>query len=308
MTIISCSSLKKKYKDESRHALSGLDLSVDEKTVFAFLGPNGAGKTTTIKILTGMMKPSGGVAMVAGEEVKLNSVRLRKKIGYLGQEPRMYGWMKGLELLIFVGKVFGFSNTECKKRANEMLLMAGLSEAANKKISAYSGGMIQRLGIAQAMMGKPEVLFLDEPTSALDPIGRKEVLEFVQNLKQDITIFMSTHILSDAERICDTVAIIDKGQLVVQGKMQELKKRFASKQIEIVFEALEDLLSFINAAKVMNWEIASNEELRKITINSIDIDRVKHESLELISAKHFSIDKFEMKDAGLEDVFVKLVR
>ena len=308
MTIISCSSLKKQYKDGSRLALSGLDLSVDEKTVFAFLGPNGAGKTTTIKILTGMMKPSGGVAMVAGEEVKLNSVRLRKKIGYLGQEPKMYGWMKGLELLIFVGKVFGFSNTECKKRANEMLLMAGLSEAANKKISAYSGGMIQRLGIAQAMMGKPEVLFLDEPTSALDPIGRKEVLEFIQNLKQDITIFMSTHILSDVERICDTVAIIDKGQLVVQGKMQELKNRFASKQIEIVFEALEDFLSFIIAAKVMNWEITSNEELRKITINSIDIDRVKHESLELISANHYSIDKFEMKDAGLEDVFVKLVR
>jgi ABC-2 type transport system ATP-binding protein len=308
MTIISCSGLKKKYKGESRLALSGLDLSVDEKTVFAFLGPNGAGKTTTIKILTGMMKPSSGVAMVAGEEVKLNSVRLRKRIGYLGQEPRMYGWMKGMELLIFVGKVFGFSNAECKKRANEMLLMAGLSEAANKKISAYSGGMIQRLGIAQAMMGKPEVLFLDEPTSALDPIGRKEVLEFIQNLKQDITIFMSTHILSDVERICDTVAIIDKGQLVIQGKMQELKKRFASKQIEIVFETPKDFLSFINAAKIMNWEIASNEELKKITINSIDIERVRHESLELISTNHFSIDKYEMKDAGLEDVFVKLVR
>jgi ABC-2 type transport system ATP-binding protein len=308
MKIISCSGLKKQYKDESRLAIAGLDLSVDEKTVFGFLGPNGAGKTTTIKILTGMMNPSGGVAMVAGEEVKLNSIRLRKKIGYLGQEPKMYGWMKGLELLIFVGKIFGFSNTESKKRAYEMLLMAGLSEAADKKISAYSGGMIQRLGIAQALMGKPEVLFLDEPTSSLDPIGRKEVLEFIQNLKRDITIFMSTHILSDVERICDTVAIIDKGQLLVQSKMQELRKRFASKQVEIVFETLEAFFSFINAVKAKDWEIASNEELRKITINSIDVDRVKHESLELISANHFSIDKFEMKDAGLEDVFMKLVK
>lgn len=307
MTIISCSNLKKQYKDESSLALSGLDLSVNEKTVFGFLGSNGAGKTTTIKILTGMIKPSGGEAMVAGEEVKLNSVGLRKKIGYLGQEPRMYTWMKGLELLIFVGKVFGFSNTESKKRANEMLLMAGLNEAANKKISAYSGGMLQRLGIAQALMGKPEVLFLDEPTSALDPIGKKEVLEFIQNLKQDITIFMSTHILSDVERIYDTVAIIDKGQLLVQGKMQELRNRFTSKQIEIVFETFEDFLSFINVAKGMKCEIASNKELRRITINSLDIDRVKHESLELISANHFSIDKFEMKEASLEDVFVKLV-
>jgi ABC-2 type transport system ATP-binding protein len=307
MTIIKCSNLKKQYKGESVFALSGLELSVEEKTVFGFLGPNGAGKTTTIKILTGMMKPSDGNAVVAGEEVKLNSVRLRQKIGYLGQEPRMYGWMKGLELLIFVGKVFGFSNAESKHRANEMLRMAGLSEAAHKKISAYSGGMLQRLGIAQALMGKPEVLFLDEPTSALDPIGRKEVLEFIQNLKKDITIFMSTHILSDVERICDTVAIIDKGQLVVQDKMQALRKRFASKQIEIVFETLEAFRSFISAAKGMNWEIVSIEEFRKVTINALDIDRVKHESLGLISAHHFSIDRFEIKDASLEDVFVKLV-
>ena len=289
-------------------ALSGLNLSVEEKIVFGFLGLNGAGKTTAIKILTGMMKPSGGKAMVANEEVKLNSVRLRKKIGYLGQEPKMYGWMKGLELLVFVGKVFGYSTTESKKKAIEMLDLAGLSDAGNKKISAYSGGMLQRLGIAQALMGNPEVLFLDEPTSSLDPIGRKEVLEFIQDLKYDMTIFMSTHILSDVERICDTVAIIDKGQLLVQDKMQELRKRFASKQIEIVFETHDVFQSFINAAKNMYWEITSDEELRKVTINSLDIDRVKHQSLELISTNHFSIDKFEMKDAGLEDVFVKLVR
>jgi ABC-2 type transport system ATP-binding protein len=307
MTIISSVGLKKKYSRESKEALSGLNLSVEENTVFGFLGPNGAGKTTTIKILTGMMNPSGGKATVAREEVKLNSVGLRRKIGYLGQEPKMYGWMKGLELLIFVGKVFGYSNTESKKKANEMLDMAGLSDAANKKISAYSGGMLQRLGIAQALMGKPEVLFLDEPTSALDPIGRKEVLEYIQNLKHTMTIFMSTHILSDVERICDTVAIIDKGQLLVQDKMQELRKRFASKQIEIVFETHDAFQSFIDAARSMNWEITLNDELRKLTINSLDIDRVKHQSLALISSKHFSINKFEMKDAGLEDVFVKLV-
>jgi ABC-2 type transport system ATP-binding protein len=306
--MIKCSGLKKQYKGDSIYALSGLDLSVEKNTVFGFLGPNGAGKTSTIKILTGMMKPSGGEAMVAGEEVKLNSVSLRKKIGYLGQEPKMYGWMKGLELLVFVGKVFGFSNSESKKRANEMLNLAGLSESANKKISAYSGGMLQRLGIAQALMGKPEVLFLDEPTSALDPIGRKEVLEFILELKQNTTIFMSTHILSDVERICDSVAIIDKGQLVVQDKMQNLRKRFASKQIEIVFESIDSFLSFIDIVKGMKWDFILNEEYRKITINSVDIDRFKHECLNIISANIFSIDKFEMKDAGLEDVFVKLIR
>ena len=207
-------------------ALSGLDLSVKENTVFGFLGPNGSGKTTTIKILTGLMKPTSGEATVAGEEVKANSIRLRQKIGYLGQEPRMYGFMRGMELLVFVGKVFGFSHVESKKRAGELLDIAGLSEAANKKISAYSGGMLQRLGIAQALMGKPDVLFLDEPTSALDPMGRKKILEFIMHLKKDITIFMSTHILSDVERICDAVAIIDKGKLVIQGSTGVEKEVF----------------------------------------------------------------------------------
>lgn len=308
MTIIKCTGLKKQYKGDSVYALSGLDLSVEENSVFGFLGPNGAGKTTTIKILTGMMNLSGGEATVAGEQVKLNSVSLRKKIGYLGQEPRMYGWMKGLELLVFVGRVFGFSQTESRKRAYEMLDLAGLMEAANKKISAYSGGMLQRLGIAQALMGKPEVLFLDEPTSALDPIGRKEVLEFILELKQNTTIFMSTHILSDVERICDSVAIIDKGHLVVQDKMQNLRKRFASRQIEIVFESTDPFLSFTDIVKGMKWEFTLNEEDRRITLNSADINSLKHECLDIISANHLSIDRFEMKDAGLEDVFVKLVR
>lgn len=307
MTIIKCVGLEKRYKGESEFSLSGLNLSVEEKTVFGFLGPNGAGKTTTIKILTGMMKPTGGDAVVAGEQVRLNSVSLRRKIGYLGQEPRMYGWMKGLELLVFVGKVFGYSEAESKKMAHEMLEMAGLNNAANKKISSYSGGMVQRLGIAQALMGKPEVLFLDEPTSALDPIGRKEVLEFILQLKKDMTIFMSTHILSDVERICDTVAIIDKGKLVVQDKMLELKKRYAAKQLEIIFETPEGFLSFSNEAIGMNWDTVLNPELRKVTLQSPDIDRVRHECLGLISLHHFSIDKFEMKDAGLEDVFVKLI-
>ncbi len=307
MTIIKCDGLQKQYKGETGFALSGLNLTVEEKTVFGFLGPNGAGKTTTIKILTGMMKPTGGEAVVAGEQVRLNSVNLRRKIGYLGQEPRMYGWMKGLELLVFVGKIFGLSEAESKKRGNEMLLMAGLSEAANKKISAYSGGMLQRLGIAQALMGKPEVLFLDEPTSSLDPIGRKEVLEFIQQLKQDMTIFMSTHILSDVERICDTVAIIDQGKLVVQDKMLELRKRYAAKQLEIIFETPAAFLSFLKEAKGMDWDTVSNAELRRVTIQSPDIDRARHESLGLISVHHYSIDKFEMKDASLEDVFVKLI-
>ena len=306
--IINCRGIKKQYTGESSFALSGLDLTVEENTVFGFLGPNGSGKTTTIKILTGLMKPTSGDATVAGEEVKVNSIRLRQKIGYLGQEPKMYGYMRGLELLVFVGKVFGFSHVESKKRACELLEMAGLGEAADKKISAYSGGMVQRLGIAQALMGKPEVLFLDEPTSALDPMGRKEILEFIRNLKKDLTIFMSTHILSDVERICDSVAIINKGKLVIQGSMQELKKKYSSQQIEVGFETRESMQSFIDAFRDLNWDIVINDEINKLQINALNIEQIKNKIFEFISVNHFSISKFEILDASLEDIFVKLIQ
>ena len=306
--IINCRGIKKQYTGESSFALSGLDLTVEENTVFGFLGPNGSGKTTTIKILTGLMKPTSGDATVAGEEVKVNSIRLRQKIGYLGQEPKMYGYMRGLELLVFVGKVFGFSHVESKKRACELLEMAGLGEAADKKISAYSGGMVQRLGIAQALMGTPEVLFLDEPTSALDPMGRKEILEFIRNLKKDLTIFMSTHILSDVERICDSVAIINKGKLVIQGSMQELKKKYSSQQIEVGFETRESMQSFIDAFRDLNWDIVINDEINKLQINALNIEQIKNKIFEFISVNHFSISKFEILDANLEDIFVKLIQ
>lgn len=306
--IINCRGIKKQYTGESSFALSGLDLTVEENTVFGFLGPNGSGKTTTIKILTGLMKPTSGDATVAGEEVKVNSIRLRQKIGYLGQEPKMYGYMRGLELLVFVGKIFGFSHVESKKKACELLDMAGLGEAANKKISAYSGGMLQRLGIAQALMGTPEVLFLDEPTSALDPMGRKEILEFIQHLKKDMTIFMSTHILSDVERICDSVAIINKGKLMIQGSMHELKKKYSSQQIEMGFETRESMQSFIDAFRDLNWDIVINDEINKLQINALNIEQIKNKIFEFISVNHFSISKFEILDANLEDIFVKLIQ
>jgi ABC-2 type transport system ATP-binding protein len=220
----------------------------------------------------------------------------------------MYGYMRGLELLVFVGNVFGFSHVESKKRACELLDMAGLGEAANKKISAYSGGMLQRLGIAQALMGRPEVLFLDEPTSALDPMGRKEILEFIRHLKKDITIFMSTHILSDVERICDSVAIINKGKLVIQGSMHELKKKYSSQQIEMVFETRESMQSFIDLVRDLNWDIVTNDEINSLRINALNIEQIKNKIFEFISVNHFSVSKFEILDANLEDIFVKLIQ
>lgn len=305
--MIKCVNLSKTYGKEAFAALDNLNIEVNKNSVYGFLGPNGAGKTTTVKILTGLMKQTSGEFFIAGLPNNIDSVLLRKRIGYLGQEPRMYAGMKAVNLLTFVGELFGLSKLQRTKKADELLEMAGLSKAANKKISQFSGGMVQRLGIAQALMGSPEVLFLDEPTSALDPIGRKEVLEFISNLKQSCTVFMSTHILSDVERVCDTVAIIDKGKLIVQEETEALKRNYSDKIIEIKFsgdtetEMFEEKLS-----RNKNIEVISSSQ-NIVRIHPEDLYRDKTELLKIIALSEIEIEKFEILTANLEDVFVKLI-
>lgn len=305
--MIKCEKISKLYSGDKISALKELSLEVEKNSIYGFLGPNGAGKTTCIKILTGLMKQSSGEALVAGEKVDMKSLSLRKKIGYLGQEPKMYSWMKGKELLVFVGELFGLTKSEREKRASEMLDMAGLKDAANKKISAYSGGMTQRLGIAQAMMGKPEVLFLDEPTSALDPIGRKEVLDFIASLKQTCTVFMSTHILTDVERVCDTVAIINKGEIIAQENTDILRQKYSSKTIRIEFEDHKQTLELFN--DIENLDFAEKVIINKniLDIYPIKPEIARKEILKIIYHRNIDVVKFEIVNASLEDVFVKLI-
>jgi len=306
MTIIKCTNLTKFYGREKVAALNGLTLDIPVNCVFGFLGPNGAGKTTTIKILTGLMKPSSGEARVAGEEVSLNSLKLRSKIGYLGQEPRMYSWMKGRELLLFVGEIFGFDKAARRKQADRLLEMSGLSAVSDKKISSFSGGMLQRLGIAQALVSNPQVLFLDEPTSSLDPIGRKEVLEFIHQLKNETTVFMSTHILSDVERICDIVAIVDQGKLVTEDKLENLKKRFSPLQIEIEFEHEQKCIDLENILKTTTIKDFRRQE-STLFILPADIETDKRMLLGIINDQNLPLIRFELSHLSLEDVFVRLV-
>ena len=234
METIQCQGLTKRYGNIV--ALDDLNLVVEERSVFGFLGPNGAGKTTTIRLLTGLSLPSAGTARVADEEVTSNSQALRSKIGYLPDVPAFYEWMTGREFLHFVGEIHRLPARERNKRADEILDLVDLQEAAGRRIGGYSRGMKQRLGIAQAIINRPEVLFMDEPTSALDPIGRRDVLLLIERLSQETTIFMSTHILSDVERVCDTVGIIDRGKLVTQSTVEELRQRYARSAFELEFE------------------------------------------------------------------------
>jgi len=306
MKAIVCNQLSKTYKGESKAALDGLNLEVAENSVFGFLGPNGAGKTTTIRILTSLMKASRGEASVAGNLVRPDSNKLKMNIGYLGQEVNMYKWMKGFELLDFTGEIFGFSKSDRYKRAKYLLELSGLNDAGNKKISSYSGGMLQRLGIAQAIMGKPKVLFLDEPTSALDPIGRKDVLEFIKLLSDECTVFMSTHILADVERVCTDVAIINHGKLVLEGSTAVLRKKFASGKLEIDFETETEAVKF---SEVNNKILSGKIQIQGNTFSFIPENEQDQKLLvlSLLESGKYRINRLEWTNATLEDIFIRLI-
>jgi len=247
MDAIRTSALVKSYERGKVLALNNLDLAVPEGSVFGFLGPNGAGKTTAIKILTGLVEPTSGEAGVAGEPVGNASARLRAQIGYLSQEPRFYPWMTGRELLVFAGRLFGTGAGTAGRRADELLEMSGLARAARRRVGGYSGGMVQRLGIAQAIVSAPRILFLDEPCASLDPLGRRDVLEFIARLHGRTTVLMSTHILEDVERVCDTVGIIDRGRMVATAETGELGRRFAAPVVELEFETAGAAAAFASA-------------------------------------------------------------
>jgi ABC-2 type transport system ATP-binding protein len=226
---IEIEALTKRY--HAVEAVAGLSLEVPAGSIFGFLGPNGAGKTTTLKILAGLARSTSGSARVNGVPVSLQGAH-RSQIGYLAQEPRFYGWMTGRQTLGYVASFY--ANDGVPARIDELLDLVGLSEAADRPTHTYSGGMRQRLGIGQALAGNASVLLLDEPAAALDPLGRHDVLELMQRLRGDHTIFYSTHILDDVQRVSDHVAILDKGKLVVSAPTARLMNEFTAGCIRVV--------------------------------------------------------------------------
>ena len=214
-------------------AVSALTLEVPKGSIFGFLGANGAGKTSTIKVLAGLSEPTTGSATVAGVPVSADGEH-RRHLGYLGQEPRFYDWMSGRQTLEYVAGFHGQDRTSSRQRVDELLALVGIADAADRKTKTYSGGMRQRLGIAQALVGRPAVVMLDEPVSALDPIGRRDVLELMARLRGETTVFYSTHILDDVQRVSDHVAILDHGRLVTAAPTKELMASFTRGVLEVV--------------------------------------------------------------------------
>jgi ABC-2 type transport system ATP-binding protein len=290
-------------------ALNGLNLSVEEGTIFGFLGPNGAGKTTTIRILNSLAHASSGKAWVMGKEVTGNGHDIARQIGYLPEEPAFYKWMTPREFLDYVGRIFGLPSAERSARAKELLVVAGLEESAKRRIGGFSRGMRQRLAMAQAVMNRPKVLFLDEPASALDPIGRKEVLDFIEQLRGQCTVFMSTHILADVERVCDTVGIINRGRLVTEAPREELLAQYAVPALEVEVDEKSEV-NIIPWSETLQHEpwvktISRQELVVRVIVN--DIEKAKTELLRSASQVGIVLNKYEVVKPSLEDVFLQLV-
>ncbi len=233
-------------------ALAGLSLSVSRGEIYGFLGPNGAGKTTTLKILLGLMRATSGKAEVLGKPA--GDVETRRRVGFLPESPYFYDYLTAEEFLAFYGHLAGLGSTELDHRVTDLLELVGLTQARTRQLRKFSKGMLQRIGLAQAIIHDPELIILDEPMSGLDPIGRKQVRDVILSLRdQGKTVFFSTHIIPDVEMICDRVGIVVKGKLLASGRVDELVSG-NTRSVEIVCEGLApDQVSLVapDAARVL---------------------------------------------------------
>ncbi|HEX5825602.1 MAG TPA: ABC transporter ATP-binding protein [Candidatus Limnocylindrales bacterium] len=291
-------------------ALDGLDLDVPAGSIFGLLGPNGAGKTTTIRILTGLAQPSAGTAQVAGIEVGLDRPELRRRLGYLDQDPRFYGWMRARELLDLVGRLAGLEGPALRARVAEMLELIGLSSAAERRIGGFSGGMRQRLGIGQALLHRPEIVFLDEPVSSLDPEGRRDLLDLIAGLRGETTVVLSTHVLSDVERVCDRVAILDRGRLVTEGPLETLLARHARPIYRLTPEVDQDAAvgRLVERLRAIAWATDVTQGMGGIVRVVVDDPEAAAAAiLPLVVEAGVRLAAFERARPTLEDVFLELV-
>jgi ABC-2 type transport system ATP-binding protein len=306
--VIETYALSKTYKNIQ--ALRSLDLKVRQNSIFGFLGPNGAGKTTTIKLMLGLIRPSSGRATVFGMDCVHQSVDIRARIGYLPQEPHFYEHLTARQTLRFVASFF-FKGPQkaIEERVDEMLDLVDLTEKADRPIRTFSGGERQRLGIAQAQVNYPDLLILDEPAASLDPIGRRDVLEVMSKLRKYTTVFYSTHILDDVQRVSDTVVILDKGALVAQGPIEELLAGSEGVVYIIhlrgqVEEARTQMLSHPWVSGIITGQ-HNGDSAWQVSVN--DPQTAETELLKLLVNGPTVVTEFRRKQYELEDIFMQVV-
>ncbi|MGL9747573.1 ATP-binding cassette domain-containing protein [Enterococcus sp. DIV0170] len=311
MNILELKNVSKKFGSKS--VLKNLNLSVPTGSIYGFVGENGAGKTTTMKMILGLEEKNSGEIFIKGQPVHFGDNQTNHLTGYLPDVPEFYNYMSGREYLKFCGEITGLTKKQSQQKIPEILALVGL-ENNKKKIKGYSRGMKQRLGIAQALLNDPELLICDEPTSALDPSGRNEFLEMLSKLRRKTTILFSTHILSDVERICDYVGILDQGELVVNGPLNTLKERYARNQMEIEFSNEEDVEIFTRVLEkleqqevIKDYSVDSSKQ-RFVLTYSCDYKAVAAAIFQLFEDSRIYPKSIQKIDPSLESIFLEVIQ
>jgi len=291
------------WRKKKVRALDKLTLNVRPGQIFGFLGGNGAGKTTTIKLLMRLMFPTEGTAQILGRSI--DDVDMHASIGYCPENPYFYDYLTASELMDYFGRLFGYDSTKRKKRSEELLTAVGLTPPEWKRqLRKYSKGMLQRVGIAQALINDPEIVFLDEPMSGLDPVGRREIRELIASLRdKGVTVFMSTHILSDIEALCDEVAILRGGKLAASGDLNDLLSKQGEQRVleisvsGISADAIRDQIEFIAGASIA-------QKAKGAVIEVLDESDVEA-ALKIIREAKGHLISIQPVKQSLEELFVR---
>ncbi|MGD8192346.1 ABC transporter ATP-binding protein [Brevibacillus ginsengisoli] len=309
-SVIETMQLTKQYQGKA--GCKNITIQVPRGVVFGYLGPNGAGKSTFVRTLLGLLQPTSGIATILGEPI--GSVQARKKIGYLPELFRYPDWLTGRQLLESHLELSGYRPKDRKQHINQLIERVGLQEKGDQKIKGYSKGMQQRIGLAAALIGDPELIFLDEPTSALDPIGRKDVRELMAELRdQGKTIFLNSHLLSEVESVCDHVAIINRGELIVQGEWRTLAH--SKPQIEMVtancsYETLQELPELVEQVEWLDGPKETNpaaiHETSRWLVTLCQKEHTPH-LVAALCARGAEIHQVTPKLPHLEEIFMQCV-
>jgi len=304
MSVIKAENISKIYGrglfQKGIKALDDLSLSIEESEVFGFLGPNGAGKTTLLKVLLNIIYPTTGRAEIMGIDVR--NPRARREVGYLPENPYFYDRMNAIQLLGYYGRIYGMGTAHLKKRRDEVLEIVGLEKAAKRPLRGYSKGMLQRIGLAQAIISEPKVVFLDEPSTGLDPMGRRKIKDVIRNMKsKGTTIFLNSHILSDVEDTCDRVGIVKDGRLIRVAKVDELTTDLHRVLVQIeapdenTLAMLKDLVTWAKIVEDGQIEMAIDSPNRTPDI----VKKLVESGARVHEVRYYK--------TSLEDIFVKII-
>lgn len=302
MTILKVENVSKQFGN--KQVISDISFSLEEGKIFGLLGQNGAGKTTLMKMILGLLPTSSGAIYVENEKVIYGDTPTNRFVGFLPDVPSFYSYMTAMEYLRLCAEITGIPKKDVQKRAEHFLQLVGL-ENSKKRIGYFSRGMKQRLGIAQALIHKPKLLICDEPTSALDPVGRQEIMDILKSVKKETTVLLSTHILNDAEQICDEVAILHNGKFVIEGATKELLHSQQKQMIEVKFQTYEEAVALKEKCH-LNYTITLKDT--SCFFSAEQVEEVQQKLFYLLAEMNFHPHSVRIVRPSLEDIFMEVIK